>query len=72
MVNKGENSFCTRDVEGIKRRLIVMSTNLEYKERERLRKRERRRQVSEAHRPHREKSVRELEREIKNKGEIFR
>ena len=46
-----------------------MSTNLEYKERERLRKRERRRQVSEAHR---EKSVRELEQEIKNKGDIFR
>ena len=69
MVNEGENCFCTRDVEGIKRRLIVMSTNLEYKERERLRKRERRRQVSEAHR---EKSVRELEPEIKNKGDIFR
>ena len=49
-----------------------MSTNLEYKEREKLRKRERRRQVSKAHRPHREKSVRELERVIKNKGDIFR
>ena len=49
--------------------MIVMSTNLEYKERERLRKRERRRQVSEAHR---EKSVRELEQEIKNKGDSFR
>ena len=46
-----------------------MSTNLEYKERERQRKRDSKRQVSETHR---EKNVRELEREIKNKGDIFR
>ena len=40
-----------------------MSTNLEYRAGERQRKRESRRQASEAHREN-------LEREIKNKGDI--
>ena len=42
-----------------------MSTNLEYRGRERQRKRESRRQANW------KKSDRELEREIKNKGDIF-
>ena len=46
-----------------------MSTNLEYRERERQRKRESRRQASEAQR---EKGRQQgLEREIKNKVDIF-
>ena len=45
-----------------------MSTNLEYRVRERQRKRESGRQASEAQR---EKGDRDLEREIKNKGDIF-
>ena len=45
-----------------------MSTNLEYRARERQRKRESGRQASEAQR---EKGDRDLEREIKNKGDIF-
>ena len=47
----------------LKLRVIVMCTDLEYRERERQRKRESRRQASEAQR--------EKEREIKDKGEIF-
>ena len=49
----------------MKLKLIFMSTNLENRERETQRKRESRRQASEAQR---EKSNRELEQEIKNKG----
>ena len=45
-----------------------MSTNLEYRASERQRKRESGRQGGEAQR---EKGDRELEREIKNKGDIF-
>ena len=45
-----------------------MSTNLECRARERPRKRESRRQASEAQR---EKDDRDLERKIKNKGDIF-
>ena len=45
--------------------LIFMSTNLENRERERQRKRESRGQAGEAQQ---EKSNKELEREIKNKG----
>ena len=45
------NCFCIRVVKSIKRRLIVMSTNAEYRERERQRKRENRRhRASEAQR----------------------
>ena len=46
-----------------------MSTNLEYRERERQRKSESGRQASEAQRE--KKGDRQLEREIKNKGVIF-
>ena len=49
-------------------RVIVMSTNLEYRAGERQRKRESRWQASEAQR---EKGDIGLEREIKNKGDIF-
>ena len=42
------NCFCIRVVQSIKLRLIVMSTNLEYRARERQIKRESRRQTSEA------------------------
>ena len=42
------NYLCTRVFQSIKPRLIVMSTNLEYTPRERQRKRESRRQASEA------------------------
>ena len=45
-----------------------MSTNLEYRARETQRKRESRRQASEAQQ---EKGDRDLEREIKSKGDIF-
>ena len=45
-----------------------MSTNLEYRAGERQRKRESRQQASEAQR---DKGHRHLEREIKNKGDIF-
>ena len=45
-----------------------MSTNLKYIERQRQRKRESSRQASE---PHRKKGDRDLEREIKNKEDIF-
>ena len=45
-----------------------MSTNLEYRARKRQKKRESGRQASEAQR---EKGDRDLEREIKNKGDIF-
>ena len=45
-----------------------MSTDLEYRARERQRKRESGRQASKAQR---EKGDRDLEREIKNKGDIF-
>ena len=56
--------FCIPVFLSIKLRLIVMSTNLEYREIERQsRKRECRGQTSEAQR--------EIEREIKNKGDIF-
>ena len=51
-------------------RLIVMSTNLEYRKRERQRKRESRRQASEAQRA--KKSDRGLDREVKNDGAEFR
>ena len=62
------NCFCIRVVESIKLRLIVMSTNLEYRERKRQIQRESRRQASEAQR---EKGrQRELERDFK-KGDIF-
>ena len=44
------NCFCILGVYSIKLRLIVMSTNLEYRARERQRKRESRRQASEAQR----------------------
>ena len=44
------NCFCIRVVWSIKLRLIVMSTNLEYRARERQRKRESRRQANEAQR----------------------
>ena len=47
-----------------------MSTNLEYIARERQRKRENGRQASEAQRE-KVKGDRDLEREIKNKGDIF-
>ena len=46
-----------------------MTTNLEYRTRGRQRKRESGRQTSEAQR--KKNSNRELEREIKNKGDIF-
>ena len=49
----------------MKLKFIFMSTNLENRERETQRKRESRRQASEAQR---EKSNRELQQEIKNKG----
>ena len=45
-----------------------MSANLDYRERERQRKLDSRRQASEAQR---EKSDSQLERGIKNKGDIF-
>ena len=45
-----------------------MSTNLEYRARETQRKRESRRQASEAQQG---KGDRDLEREIKSKGDIF-
>ena len=45
-------------------RLTVMSNNLEFRETERKRKRESRRQLND------KKGDRELEREIKNKGDI--
>ena len=51
--------FCIRGVQSIKLRLIVMSTYLEYRARQRPRQRESRRQASEA------------QREKKNKGDIF-
>ena len=61
------NYFFVRVVYGTKPRLIAMSTNLEYRERERQRlKRESGRQVSEAQRE------KELVRETKNKGDEFR
>ena len=47
---KSGNCFCIRVFKSIKLRLIVMSTNLEYRAGERQRKRERRRQASEAQR----------------------
>ena len=46
-----------------------MSTNLEYRERQRQRKRESRRQVSEAQQE--KNSDRDLEREVKDKRDIF-
>ena len=72
-VNKDEtesgNCLCIRFVESIYLRLIVMSTNLKYRERERQRQRESRRQASEAQREKERQS--ELERELKNKADIF-
>ena len=62
------NCFCIRVVESIKLRLIVMSTNLEYRERKRQIQRESRRQASEAQRG--KERQRELERDFK-KGDIF-
>ena len=57
---------CIRVVLSIKLRLIVMTTNLEYREKERQRKEKvLGRQASEAQRE------KELEREIKNKGRHF-
>ena len=56
------NCFCIRVFWIIKLRLIVMSTNLEYRARERERKRESRRQASETQQ---EKGDRDLGREIK-------
>ena len=68
MKKESGNCFCIRVVQSIKLRLIVMSTNFEYRARERQRKRESRRQASEAQR---EKSDRDLEREIKLKQNFF-
>ena len=45
---KSENCFCIRVVQSIKLRPIFMSPNLEYRARQRQRKRESRRQASEA------------------------
>ena len=47
---ESENCFCISVVQSIKLRYIVMSTNLEYRARERQRKRESGRQASEAQR----------------------
>ena len=57
--------FCIRVVLRIKLRLIVLSTNLEYREIERQRKRESRATPSEA------EQEKELERERKNKGDLL-
>ena len=62
------NFFCIRIVLSIKLRLIVMSTNLEYRERERQRKRENRRQASEAQR---EKERQRARARDKKKKETF-
>ena len=67
---KSGNCFCIRVLKSIKLRLIVMSTHLEYRARERQRKREK----EEGHRNSKTKTAREredLEREIKNKQDIF-
>ena len=50
MKTESGNCFCIRVAYSIRIRLIVMSTNLEYRARRRLRKRESRRQASEAQR----------------------
>ena len=50
MKKESGNCFCIRVVQRSKLRLIVMSTNFEYRARERQRKRESRRQASEAQR----------------------
>ena len=68
MKKESGNCFCIRAVQSIKLRLIVMPTNFEYRARERQRKRESRRQASEAQR---EKSDRDLERQIKLKENFF-
>ena len=67
---KSGNCFCIRVFKSIKLRLIVMSTHLEYRARERQRKREK----EEGQRNSTRKTVTEredLEREIKNKEDIF-
>ena len=68
---KSGNCFCIRIVQSIKFffRLIVMSTNLEYRARERQKKKEKI-----GRRPgklNEKKGDRDLEREIKSKGDIF-
>ena len=68
MKKESGNCFCIRVVQSIKLRLIVMPTNFENRARERQRKGESRRQASEAQR---EKSDRDLEREIKPKRKFF-
>ena len=50
MKTERENCFCIRVAYSIGIRLIVMSSNLEYRARERQRKRESGRQASEAQR----------------------
>ena len=67
---KTEIFFCIRIVLSIKLRLIVMYTNLEYREIERQsRKRECREQASEAQREKERQRARA--RDKKNKGDIF-
>ena len=63
------NCFCIRVVSSIKQlRLIVMSTNLEYRAREKQRKRDSRWQASEAQR---EKGRQRSSARDKKRGEIF-
>ena len=67
---KSGNCFCIRVFKSIKLRLIVMSTHLEYRARERQRKRgkeEGQRNLTSKTATERE----DLEREIKNKEDIF-
>ena len=64
-----ENGFCIRVVQSIKLGLIVMSTNLEYRARERQRKRDSGRQASEAELGKRRQGFRA--RDKKNEGDIF-
>ena len=62
------NCLCIRVFLSITLRLIVMSTNLEYRARETQKKRESKRQASEAQR---EKGRRRFRARDKNKGDIF-
>ena len=68
MKKESGNCFCIRVVQSIKLRLIVMSTNFEYRAKERQRKRESRREASEAQR---EKKRQRSRAGDKTKGENF-
>ena len=69
MKKESGNCFCIRVVQSIKLRLIVMSTNLEY--RARLKHKEKETVGGRPAKLNEKKGDRNLERERKNKGDIF-